>query len=138
MLDSRAGLCSIRYPVIYPSLQFSKKRSSSLARRSTQLFQRTPFDLRGYFRNFLHVSRLATFAAIRHRGKIRAIRLQHELVEWRRGECVADVLTVLEREDAGEAHNGIQRHNALHGHGVFRKAMELATHAIGERRELRE
>jgi len=86
--------------------------------------------------NLVDVSRLATLAPIGHGGKERAVRLQHELVEGGDRQRVADVLAVLEGQDAGEAHQRAHGHYPLHGGGVVGEAMEHAADPVGERLEL--
>src|SRR6266545_3274807 len=71
-----------------------KEPPGGCARGPAQFLQRATLHLSGHLRDFLHVRRLASFAAIGHRSKIRTIRFQHELVERRGGQCVADILRV--------------------------------------------
>ena len=60
------------------------------------------------------------------------------MVQRRGGHDVADVLAVLERDNAGEADKRADFQNAAHPFRVFAKAMENAADFAGERLELRE
>ena len=118
--------------------QFREKFRCRLARCLAQFFKRTALDLGDDLGNFLHISRFTTFAAIRHGREIRTIGFQHELVQRRGGHGVADVLAVLERDNAGETDERADFQNAAHPVGVFAETMKNAADFSGERFELRQ
>src|SRR5688572_32206616 len=109
-------------------MQLREKLVRSLASCSAEFLERTPFYLRGDLRDLFNIGRLAALSPIGNRRKIRAIRLQHELAGWRRRKRIADVLTVLECQNSGEAYDRAHRHDAPHGRRIIRKAMELPAH----------
>ena len=84
-------------------LQLRKKFRRGPAGGGAQFVERATLDLGDGFGDFLHVGRFAALAAIRHGGEIGAVGLQHEPVGRRGGDGVANVLSVLEGRDAGEA-----------------------------------
>jgi hypothetical protein len=91
------------------------------ASRRAQFFQRTYFYLRHGFGNFFDISRFAALAAIRHGREIRAVGFQHEFVQRRGGHGVADILRVLEGDDAGEADERADLKNPFHALDVSPK-----------------
>ena len=115
-----------------------KEPMRGLAGRATELIERTALDLRDGLRDFPHVSRLTTLTAIWHRCEERAVRLQHELAERRRGHGVADVLAVLEGDDAGEADHRAGGTDAGESRRVAGETVEYAARPPGERLHERE
>ena len=75
---------------------------------------------------------------MRNRREIGAIGFQHELVERCCCQRLADILAILKRDNAGEAHQRVQRDDSLHRRGVVRETMKHPPHAAGERRQERE
>jgi len=116
----------------------SGKIPPPFARRCAQCFERTALHPGDSFGNFLHISRFAAFAAIRHGRKIRTIGFQHEFVQRRGGNGVADVLPVLERDDAGEADERADFQNAAHPVSALAEAMKHPAHLAGKQLELGE
>jgi len=80
-----------RFPNYFTiSSQFWEKIARGYAGGMAQFTQRAFFYMRDRFGNFFHVSGLATLASIRDRRKERAVRLEHQPIERRGGDGVAD------------------------------------------------
>ena len=103
------------------------------AGRGTQFFKGTTFDLGDCFGNLLYVGGFAALAAIRDGCEIRAIGFEHKLAQRRGRHRVTNALAVLERNNAGEAHEGAERQHALHRSGIVGETMKYDAHAVGER-----
>src|SRR5439155_10960599 len=86
--------------------------------------------------NFFYISRLTTFAAIRHRRQEWAIGFQHELVHWRGRQRVANVLPVLKGQNPGETDQRTEAQDAPHGGCVLRETVEYAAHSRSKRLEM--
>src|SRR5206468_11612144 len=126
--------------VISPSAgsrEVRKELTGCRASGPTQLLRRTTLHVRYDFGDLLEVGRLAAFPAIRHGSKVRAIGFEHESVERRGCDSVANALRVLERDYAGKTNQRSHRHNALHIRRAAHKAVENPAHIAGERRHLR-
>ena len=106
------------------------------ARRFAQFIQRQIFHLRDGFGNFFHERRFTAFAAIRHGREIGTIRFQHEFSQRRRGDGVAHVLSVFERDQAGVTDKRTDFQNLVQSLDAFAEAMKNTAHFAGKRFKL--
>lgn len=90
-------------PGDWVSIHPRKKLIGRRARRCAEFCSGTLLCFTDHGSDLFHVSWLAAFASIRNGRKVRAVRFQHEFSQWRGGDGVSDVLTVLKGDDAREA-----------------------------------
>src|SRR5262245_60194783 len=76
--------------------------------------------------------RFASFPAIRHRGKVRTIGLQHEMIIGSRCQSVAHRLGILEGENARETDQRTELDDTVHFVPRARKAVEHTANRTGE------
>src|SRR5262249_17972040 len=98
----------------------------SCGRCASDFFQRSLARTGDLFCHQSSVSRLTASSAKRHRGKVRTIGFNHETIERQFGRDFADLLSVLERDNAGEGNEVAEAENLVR---LFECAAETMEHA---------
>src|SRR5690242_21007317 len=111
-----------------PSLPTIKSEEvlCSCRRRASNFFQRNPASSGDLFRNEPCICRFAPFSAKRNRREIRAIGLDHEMIERDLSGDFPDLFSIFEGDDSSERNEMTKIENFVR---LFERSAETMEHA---------
>src|SRR4029077_3001946 len=92
---------------------------------ASDFFQRNSASAGDFFRDNARVSRFAAFSSKRDRSEVRAIGFDHKTVERNFGGDIADLFSVLKRNDSGEGNEVAEPQNFVR---LFERSAEAMKH----------